>query len=300
VSDLNDLTELPVPLSVPLPFHGEALLTFLGRHAVAGVEAWSDETDEGGRSICYRRTLRLPYASAVLRLRWSDGALTAGLDLGDQRDLAAGQSRIAHLCDLSVDPVEVAAHLSRDEQLRPLVAAAAGLRVPGVVDLHEHLFRTMLGQQISLAGAANLAAKLVRRFGEALPASLAGGPATAPLTHLFPTAAALAAADPVTLPMPRARGRALVLTAEALASGTLVLESGSDAAETRARLLSCPGIGPWTADYVLMRGLHQPDILLASDLVIKRELLARGLSSTGHWAPWRSYATMHLWRAYTG
>ena len=296
---MSELTELAVPLFVPPPFHGEALLTFLGRHAVAGVETWTDETDGAGRSITYRRTLSLPHAPAVLTLRWAAGVLSAGLRLGDHRDLTAGKARIEHLCDLTVDPAEVAAHLSRDEQLRPLVASAPGLRVPGVVDLHEHLFRTMLGQQISLAGAANLAAKLVGRFGEALPAPLSGA-APGPLTHLFPTAAALAAADPATLPMPRARGRALVLTAEALADGSLTLEPRSDAAETRAGLLACPGIGPWTADYVLMRGLHEPDILLSSDLVVKRELLARGLVSTVAWAPWRSYATMHLWRAYTG
>ena len=296
---MSDLSDLPVPLSVPTPFHGEALLTFLGRHAVAGVETWSDRTDEAGRSISYRRTLNLPYGPAVLTMRWSSGALTAGLHLADQRDLATGRARIEHLCDLHVDPGEVAAHLGRDEQLRELVASSPGLRVPGVVDLHEHLFRTMLGQQISLAGAATLAAKLVGRFGEALPTRLAEAAAGA-LTHLFPTAAALAAADPDTLPMPRARGRALVLTAQTLAGGSLRLEPGCDAVETRTRLLACPGIGPWTADYVLMRGLHEPDILLASDLVIKRELLARGLTSTGQWAPWRSYATMHLWRAYTG
>jgi len=235
----------------------------------------------------------------VMTLRWSADTLGGWLDLDDQWDLEAGQARVEHLCDLRIDVGAVEAHLVRDPQLRPLVRAAPGLRVPGVVDLHEHLFRTMLGQQISLAGAANLAAKLVTRFGERLPGSLAGDPDD-PLTHLFPRAEALAGADPATLPMPRARGRALVLMAQALADGSLTLAPGCDPVEIRARLLASPGVGPWTADYVLMRGLHLPDILLTSDLVIKRELLARGLSATDSWSPWRSYATMHLWRAYTG
>ena len=293
------VSDQPVPLTVTGPFHGEALLTFLARHGVAATETWSDETGDAGRSITYRRTMRLPHAPAVMTLRWSADTLGGWVDLGDQRDLEAGRARLEHLCDLGVDVGAVEAHLARDPQLRPLVSAASGLRVPGVVDLHEHLFRTMLGQQISLAGAANLAAKLVARFGERLPDNRAGDAAD-PLTHLFPTAEALAGADPATLPMPRARGRALVLMAETLADGSLTLAPGCDPVETRARLLASPGVGPWTADYVLMRGLHLPDILLASDLVIKRELLARELGATDRWSPWRSYATMHLWRAYTG
>jgi AraC family transcriptional regulator of adaptative response / DNA-3-methyladenine glycosylase II len=292
VSGLLDQGAQIVPLQVPAPFHGEALLVFFGRHAVPGIEVYSDRGDGDGRRIDYARTVRLPHGPAGIGLAWEAGRLTATLELADPRDAEAGRQRIEHLCDLGTDPSPVTEHLSRDRQLRSLVAAAAGLRVPGTADLHEHLFRTMIGQQISLAGAANCAGKLVDRFGEAYP----GGR----LRRLFPTAASLAAADPETLPMPRARGRALVRMAEALAGGTLSLTTGSDQAEVRTRLLAAPGVGPWTADYLLMRGLHQPDILLSSDLVIKRELAARSITDTTGWAPWRSYATMHLWRAYTG
>lgn len=291
----------PLTLTVPLPFHGEALLVFFGRHAVDGVESYTDDDREQGRWITYRRTLRLPHGPATLQLSWVAAELSAELELADSADLEIGRQRVVQLCDLASDPVSIADHLSRDDRLQPLVRASPGLRVPGVVDVEEHLFRTLIGQQISLAGAANCAAKLVVRFGDPLSkVSAAGLLSGGSLTHLFPTAAALATADPETLPMPRARGRALVQLAETLANGALVLTPESDPVETRRRLLGCRGIGPWTADYVLMRAWHQPDILLDSDLVIKRELVARGITDTAAWSPWRSYATMHLWRAYTG
>lgn len=306
-------------LRVAQPFAGSDLLEFLGRHAVAGVESYHDRSDQHGQRLVYARTLSLS-GPATLALSWSApvaappdrsdlgghgagsaGTLTATLDLADPRDLAAGRETLDQLCDLAADPGEIGARLSADERLRPLVEASPGLRVPGVADIGEHLVRTLIGQQISLAGAASCAAKLVRRFGEALPAtasSTSTDELTGELTHLFPTAAALAAADPDTLPMPRARGRALVGLADTLASGRLVLDRGDEPAAVRARLLACPGIGPWTADYVLMRAWHEPDILLSSDLAVQRELAARGISDTSRWAPWRSYATMHLWRSY--
>ncbi len=288
----------PLTLDIPAPFQVEALLAFFGRHAVTGVEDYADDTHEGGRRIRYRRTLRLPRGPALLELCWAEDQFNASLELTDDRDLTVGRRRIEQLCDLDSDPVAIADHLLRDARLRPLVLAAPGLRVPGTVDLHEHLVRTMIGQQISLAGAANCAGKLAARFGERYP--LTDGRAAASPGWLFPTATALAAADPATLPMPRARGRALVLMAGALADGSVRLDQGSDPTEVRAQLVARPGIGPWTADYVLMRGLHQPDILLSSDLVIRRELASRQIADTAHWSPWRSYATLHLWRAYTG
>ncbi|MET1006948.1 MAG: AlkA N-terminal domain-containing protein [Propionibacteriaceae bacterium] len=280
-------------LQVPEPFHGEALLVFFGRHAVPGVETYLDTEAPDGRRINYARTLRLTHGPALLRLVWAAGRLSAEVDLADDRDHLEAERRVGHLCDLGADITTIEGRLGRDAVLAPLVAASPGLRVPGVVDVEEHLFRTMIGQQISLAGAANCAGKLVARFGEPHGEDSGVSP-----SQLFPTAAALATADPETLPMPRARGRALVLLAEALAGGALRLDG--DPADVRAALLAQRGIGPWTADYVLMRGFHEPDILLASDLVIKRELIRRQIADTSAWSPWRSYATMHLWRSWTG
>ncbi len=120
------------------------------------------------------------------------------------------------------------------------------------------------------------------------------------LTHLFPDAATLAAVDPETLPMPRARGRALVALATALADGTVVLDRGPDRDDVRRALLALPGIGPWTADYVAMRALGHPDVFLPTDLSVRR--LLADLPAPGdpapdpeRWRPWRSYALMHLW-----
>jgi AraC family transcriptional regulator of adaptative response / DNA-3-methyladenine glycosylase II len=312
------LAELPggpvtwyeVELDLRPPFHGEALLTFFGRHAVPGVEVFDDVpagAGGSGRRLDYARTLLLPSGPAALMLRWAEGQLRAWLSVHDPGDLAAGRERLLALCDGRRDIVEVEARLSQDPVLRPLLAASPGLRVPGTVDLHEHLFRTLVGQQISLAGAASCAGKLVARFGEPCP-----GPDPSPsavstpglmstgLTHLFPTATALATADPETLPMPRARGRALVALAVALAEGSLVLEPDVEPAELRRRLLGRRGIGAWTADYVLMRGLGCPDVLLSTDLVIRRELVRCGITDPERWSPWRSYATLHLWRSWTG
>lgn len=290
-----------VPLEIAQPFDGKALLRFFRRHAVAGVEAYRESSDDAGVRLDYARTLRLEHGSAVVELSCVAERFTAHVRLTDGRDYDAARDRIVGLCDLGHDVEPVERWLGRDLHLAPLVAASPGLRVPGTVDAHEHLFRTMIGQQISLAGAANCAAKLAVRFGEPFPAQPTGTSFGAGLlTRHFPTAAALSDADPATLPMPAARGRALVAVAEALASGDLQLNEGQDLAETRIRLLAQRGIGPWTADYVLMRALHHPDVLLVSDLVIGRELVRRGIVHTDQWSPWRSYATMHLWQAWTG
>jgi AraC family transcriptional regulator of adaptative response / DNA-3-methyladenine glycosylase II len=154
------------------------------------------------------------------------------------------------------------------------------------------VFRALIGQQISLAAAAICAAKLADRYGEAVKS------ADPRLHRLLPTAEALAAVDPTELPMPRARARALVGLAGVLADGTLDLHSEQPWRQRRAALLAVPGIGPWTADYVGLRALGETDILLDTDLVIKRELALHGIAETTRWAPWRSYATMHLWQGY--
>ena len=199
---------------------------------------------------------------------------------------------ISRLGDAQADAPEIDQHLVGDSSLRALVAAHPGLRVPGAVDPHELVFRALIGQQISLAAAAICAAKLAGRYGEPVDS------ADPRLHRLLPTAEALAAVDPTELPMPRVRGRALVGLARVLADDTLDLLSEQPWRQRRAALLAVPGIGPWTADYVGLRALGETDILLDTDLVIKRELALHGIAETAHWAPWRSYATMHLWQGY--
>ena len=192
------------------------------------------------------------------------------------------------LCDLGADAPAIDDHLVRDPVLRSLVIARPGLRVPGSVDIAELAFRALIGQQVSLAAAATCAAKLADRYGE--PIDEPG-----PLRRLFPTAAALAEVVPGR-PADAAHSRPGLGGARASVERRDTRPARRPSwPQCRAALLATPGIGPWTADYIALRGLGDPDVLLATDLVIKRELVRRGVRDTKRWAPWRSYATLHLW-----
>ena len=183
-----------------------------------------------------------------------------------------------------------------DPLIGPLVRRTPGLRVPGHVDGNEVAVRAVLGQQVSVAGARTVAARLTRAHGRPL-AQPAGE-----LTHLFPDAATIAALDPEELPMPRSRGRALVTLCAALADGTIALDRGADRDDVRRALLALPGIGPWTADYIALRALGHPDVFLPTDIGIRDALTglgedpARAADLAERWRPWRSYAQLHLWQ----
>jgi AraC family transcriptional regulator of adaptative response / DNA-3-methyladenine glycosylase II len=172
----------------------------------------------------------------------------------------------------------------------------------GCVDPHELAVRAVVGQQVSVAAARRVLARLTVEHGAALDQAHAT-PSGELLTHRFPTMDALADLDPDRLPLPRARGRTLVALAGALAVGTVVLDAGTDADDVRATLCAVPGIGVWTADYVAMRGLGHPDVLLSSDLGVRRAVSslqvvpnAGAIEAAGRaWRPWRSYATFLLW-----
>ncbi|MCU0263169.1 MAG: helix-turn-helix domain-containing protein [Candidatus Nanopelagicales bacterium] len=278
-----------VRLATRQPFGARALLTFLGQRCVAGLEEWDGRT--------YRRTLDLPHGHAAVACHETPGGLLAEFWLADLRDLAPGVARVRRLFDLDADPVAVSDLLGADPLLGPLVAARAGLRVPGSVDPHEIVIRAIVGQQVSVAGAATVVGRLVAAHGEPLAFA---DPA---LTHVFPTVDRLADADPEGLSMPRARGAALVGICRGLADGEVVLDPGIDRAAIGALLEARPGIGPWTADYVRMRGLGDPDVMLAGDLGVRHAVAARGgddrrreIERVAHaWRPWRSYAVAHLW-----
>jgi AraC family transcriptional regulator of adaptative response / DNA-3-methyladenine glycosylase II len=196
---------------------------------------------------------------------------------------------------VDADPAAIGAVLGADPLLADRVADHPGLRCPGAVDGGELAVRAVLGQQVSLAAAATLAGRITAALGRPLRTPRGG------VTHRFVTPEELLAGDPAALAMPRSRARALHALAAALADG-LTLAPGADPAATRAALLGLAGIGPWTADYVLMRALGARDIFLASDLGV-RHALARlpggDAARPARWAPWRSYATQHLWQALT-
>jgi AraC family transcriptional regulator of adaptative response / DNA-3-methyladenine glycosylase II len=211
------------------------------------------------------------------------------------RDDALARCRAA--LDLDADTGVIDGHLAADPILRPLVERAPGIRVPGAFDPTEAAVRAVLGQQVSVKGARTLAARLVERCGRRLERPRAG------MTHTFPTAAAIAQADLSGLGMPGSRVRALAGLATALADGSVSLAPGSDAAATHAALISLPGIGEWTASYICMRALKDPDAFPAGDLGVARGAAALGLptsrralvEASERWRPWRAYAVMHLW-----
>ena len=201
------------------------------------------------------------------------------------------------MLDLDADPQAVAAALGADPLLGALVAASPGRRVPGHVDGAELAVRAVLGQQVTVAAARTLTARLVTRYGSPL-AEPSGG-----LTHLFPTPQVLAGADFADLGMPASRRRALAALAVALTDGTLLLDPGADRADLQARLLDLPGVGPWTAAYIRLRALGDPDVFLPTDAGVRHALARRGLPAdptaaaalADRWRPWRSYALLHLW-----
>ncbi len=280
--------ELTVRLAARTPFDANALLEFFAARAVPGIE----QVDNG----TYRRSLRLAHGGAVVALTPGPDAVMCSLRLADVADVQAAVQRCRRMLDLDSDPHAVDAHLGSDPLLADLVAKRPGLRSPGHPAGDELLVRALLGQQVSVAGARTLAGRLVTRAGD--PIAPAGG-----VTHLFPTAAAIVALGPDGLATPKARASALITACAHLADGRIVLDAGSDRAEVDARLVALPGIGPWTAAYVAMRALGDPDVFMPTDLGVSHALAALGVDPSpraavalaAHWSPWRSYALHHLW-----
>lgn len=276
------------------PLDRDWLEWFLAAHTTPGLELWqSGPTGEG----TYLRNLRTPHGYAGIRLSVLPGHVRAELALRDMRDLAPTVARIRHLLDLDADPVAVDEALLHSGQLPGESDSSGGgasftpgIRVPGCADAPELLLRTMIGQQISVAAANTHTARLVAALGESVDG---------PVPRLFPTPSVIAEQGAEVLAGPAQRIRSITAVAAALATGDLTLHQGRTAAELRRDLLALPGIGPWTADYVTMRLLADPDILLNTDLVVRRGAARHGidLSDTARWSPWRSYLSMQLWRS---
>jgi len=235
-----------------------------------------------------------------LRLEVERPGVHCTATLATLSDVAPLTARLRRWFDLDADATAIDEALARDALLAPLVTATPGIRIPGGLDPGETLLRTMVGQQISLPAARTVLGRLARDIAE-----LEGAPPVEGDLHPFPSAALVARHGAAVLRGPASRVRAILGASEALASGELALDVGLPAEELRHSLLALPGVGPWTADYVALRVLGAPDILLASDLVLLTVLRQRGLARTAseaamlgeRWSPWRSYATLHLWRA---
>lgn len=275
--------ELTLRLPARAPFDSAGLFRFFADHAVAGLEEGDDTR--------YRRALMLPGGRAELSVSPDlerPGVIVAAR-LAALSDVPALVSRVRRMFDLDADSVAIDASLSRDPVLAPLIAAVPGIRIAGNVDGEEALFRTLVGQQISVAAARTVLGRLVTDLGG----------------DVFPSAATIAEHGAEVLRGPASRIATILRAADAVASGELRLDVETPAAELRERLLALPGIGPWTADYLAMRVLGNPDVLIATDLVVRRSAFSLGLAADERdlirrgaaWAPWRSYATIHLWRA---
>lgn len=273
-----------VTLNLPAraPFDGPELMRFFADHAIPGLES-GDET-------FFERPIRLPGGIARVRLTLDGDGIACTAHLDRIADIAPLVSRLRRMFDLDADSVAIDESLASDAVLAPLVAARPGIRLPGAIDADEALFRTLVGQQISVAAARTVLGTLTRELGT---------------DGLFPTARQFAEGGREVLRGPASRVATILEVARAIASGELILDLGMPAAEFTARLIAIPGIGPWTAGYLAMRVLGNPDVLLATDLVIQQSASALGLPATARgiaahgarWAPWRSYVGLHLWRA---
>ncbi|MGI8576224.1 MAG: AlkA N-terminal domain-containing protein [Egibacteraceae bacterium] len=283
----------PGVLTLRLPYRAPSAsgetIAFLVDRAIEGVER--------GEGASYRRSLDLPRAEGVVELTPAEGHVRCRLRLADFSDLSAAVRRCRRLLDLDADPVATDRHLAADPLLAPLVAGVPGRRVPGAVDGWEIAVRAVVGQQISVRAARTILARLVAAHGHPL-ATPEGN-----LTHQFPRPEAVEQADLAQLGLPHARRETLRLLAVEVARGALDLDGAADREETVARLRTLPGVGPWTAGYIRMRALADPDVFLPTDAAVRRALRRLGQSDgpqasaerARRWRPWRSYALMHLW-----
>jgi AraC family transcriptional regulator of adaptative response / DNA-3-methyladenine glycosylase II len=284
-ADRIDDPATPLTLRLPArpPFDGRGLMRFFADHAIPGLES-GDDTH-------FSRPLALPggRADVTVRLDPERAGVIVTARLASLADVPALSSRVRRLFDLDADSVAIDDALSTDPVLAPLVAAVPGIRIPGAADGAETLFRTLIGQQISVAAARTVVGRLVAELGE---------------DGMFPSAAAIAERGGAVLRGPANRVATIIRVADAVASGELSLALETPAAELRAQLLALPGVGPWTADYLALRALGNPDTFLETDLVIRQSAEALGLpgapkalaARAAAWAPWRSYAGLQLWR----
>ena len=280
----SELQSISLRLPIRKPFAADQMYRFLAYRTIEGVES----AEHG----LYRRTMSLPHGAGVATAQFFDDHIQVVLQLESLADLQTAAYRLRRLFDADADPVAVDEVLRADPLLAKPVSTRRGLRSPGTVDGCEIATRAIVGQQISVPAAGKVLAGIGQKYGTRLEGFG---------LSCFPTANQLASANPEDFPMPRSRGRTIVAVAEVIASGELVLDAGADWETARHQLLAIKGIGPWTADYISMRGLGNPDVMLLGDVGVARGFSTLG-GAGGHfaeharrWSPWGSYATHHLW-----
>jgi AraC family transcriptional regulator, regulatory protein of adaptative response / DNA-3-methyladenine glycosylase II len=283
--------EIDLLLRYQPPYDWAAMLEFLRRRAIPGIERVTAD--------CYARTLQLDGAAGTVTVRPGDGhALRATVRFPKLSALPSIIARLRRVFDLAADPAPIAAHLAKDPALAPLVKARPGLRVPGAWDGFELAIRAVLGQQITVVAAAGLAGRLVAAYGERLAEP------DGDLTHVFPRPEALARADLTSLGMPRSRAMALSAVAAAAVADKHLFDATCALDDAITRLRSIRGVGEWTAQYIALRQLREPDAFPAADIGLMRAMASRDgrthssselLDRANPWRPWRAYAAQHLW-----
>jgi AraC family transcriptional regulator of adaptative response / DNA-3-methyladenine glycosylase II len=273
------------------PFDGVALVRFLQRHEVPGLERIDGNA--------YTRALTLEHGDGVVTLTPERAAVACELRLDDLRDLTAAVARCRRLFDLDADPEAVRAQLAARPAIGVLVQAHPGVRIPGAVDGFELAVRTIIRENNAPDYARSVTAALVQVHGRPLHITTPG------VTHTFPTPAVLANADPATFGLDAARARAIHVLSTRVAAGEIRLDAGAEIDESISRLLAVPGLGTWIASYIAMRALGDPDAFLHRCGRIERALKRVGIPLTTstvatlaeEWRPWRSYAVAQLWRS---
>ncbi|MGE5205055.1 MAG: AlkA N-terminal domain-containing protein [Chlamydiota bacterium] len=272
------------------PYNWQGMLAFLAARATPGVEGV-----EGGS---YRRSISLNEGRGWLEvsLNESEHTLVARVQFSDPQSLFLVVERVRAMFDLNADWAALQETFKSDPVLFSRIKVAPGLRVPGCWNGFELAVRAILGQQITVKGATSLAGRLVQAFGQ--PLSAPG------LTHLFPRPEDLAGARLAGIGLPKARAESIRALARAVRDGQLRFECVADSDQFLARFCEIPGIGPWTAQYVAMRALGEPDAFPCGDIGLLRALgisSARELEQRAEaWRPWRAYAAMYLWNVAAG
>ncbi|MEV7012424.1 AlkA N-terminal domain-containing protein [Streptosporangium sp. NPDC051022] len=258
------------------PYDSVTLLRFLRSRAIPGLEEVGETT--------YRRAV----PGGTIALTPVPGHVRLEVNLDDTRHLARVVARCRRLLDLDADPDSIAVAFG-ETSLAPLVAARPGLRVPGAWDGFEVAVRAVVGQQISVAGARTILGRITARAGRPT-----GGEG---LSHLFPTAGELLEADLDGLGLTGRRVTTLRALARGVADGDIDLDGAQEPSHTVTRLLEVPGIGPWTASYIALRALRDPDAWPEGDLGLRRVMACLGIPDDHieRWRPWRAYAALHLW-----
>jgi AraC family transcriptional regulator of adaptative response / DNA-3-methyladenine glycosylase II len=278
---LESNVELRLWLPAREPIDHSWMFGFLADHGLPGISSGTDSS--------FERTLRLSGGNGHVQVvadKLDHAGVWATFTLEHISDLSDAIARVRRLFDLDADPHHIDETLGTDPVVGPLRRQRPGIRVPGSVDGFEAAIGAIVGQQISVAGARTMLGRIV---------TAANHDVEEGSRALFPSPDELAELNLATIGLTNARQRTIRSLTDAVRSDGLVLDMGVDRAETRAQLLALPGIGPWTTDVIAMRALGDTDVMLASDLIVKRRLDALAITNTDHLAPWRSYAACTLW-----